>query len=36
MDWPKVRAIVICLLLFTSSVRAQEDNTYFFNAEVTR
>lgn len=34
--WQKAKALVICLLLLVSQVQAQEDNTYFFNAEVTR
>jgi hypothetical protein len=36
MYWHKAKAILICLLLLLSHVHSQEDNTYFFNAEVTR
>jgi hypothetical protein len=36
MFWQKAKALVVCLLLLVSQVRAQEESTYFFNAEVTR
>jgi hypothetical protein len=39
MKWDQVKAILICLMMVSSTVAeaAQEqDNTYYFNAEVTR
>jgi hypothetical protein len=36
MIWLKAKALLLCLLLAVSQVRAEEANSYVFNAEVTR
>lgn len=37
MEWSQIKALLLCLLMVTASfAQTQEDNTYYFNAEVTR
>ena len=36
MKWVQVKALLLCLLLIISESQPEEQNTYYFNAEVTR
>lgn len=38
-DWDQFKAILLCILVISSSAAetaVEQDNTYYFNAEVTR
>ena len=36
MNWLQTKAVLFCVMLLVSHATQSDDNTYYFNAEVTR